>query len=67
MLLVSFTALNSFFMVKAYSLKTFKNSIILSQWKSSKLIYINGKLVEVGPEIEKEKLRQEIEGTKIKE
>jgi len=39
----------------------------LQQYGLSRGIYINGKLVEVGPEIEKEKLRQEIEGTKIKE
>ncbi|MFW9879960.1 MAG: hypothetical protein ACFFG0_43355 [Candidatus Thorarchaeota archaeon] len=39
----------------------------LQQYGLSRGIYVNGKLVEVGPEIEKEKLRQEIEEAKIKE
>jgi len=39
----------------------------LQQYGLSRGIYVNGKLVEVGPEIEKEKIRQEIEEAKIKE
>lgn len=39
----------------------------LQQYGLSRGIYVNGKLVEVGPEIEKEKLRQKIEEAKIKE
>ena len=39
----------------------------LQQYGLSRGIYVNGKLVEVGPEIEKKKLRQEIEEAKIKE
>lgn len=39
----------------------------LQQYGLSRGIYVNGKLVEVGPEIEKEKLRQEIDDVKIKQ
>lgn len=39
----------------------------LQHYGLSRRIYVNGKLVEVGPEIEKEKLRQEIKKAKIKE
>jgi thiol-disulfide isomerase/thioredoxin len=38
----------------------------LQQYGLSRRIYVNGKLIEVGPEIEKEKLRHEIEQAKIK-
>ena len=43
------------------------NLLNLQKYGLSRGIYVNGKLVEVGPEIEKEILRQEIEEAKIKE
>jgi len=42
------------------------NQSILQQYGISRRIYVNGKIVEVGLEIEKEELRQEIENAKIK-
>ena len=47
----------------AYSADTPSN---LQQYGLSRRIYVDGKLIEVGPEIEKEKLRQEIDHAKIK-
>ena len=40
---------------------------ILKRYVISRGIFVNGKWIEVGPEIEKEKLRQEIEEAKINE
>ncbi|MFX0081028.1 MAG: hypothetical protein ACFE94_04670 [Candidatus Hodarchaeota archaeon] len=42
------------------------NQTNLKQYGLSRRIYVNGKLIEVGSEIEKEKLRKEIELAKIK-
>jgi thiol-disulfide isomerase/thioredoxin len=43
------------------------NPSILKQYGLSRSIFINGKWIEVGPEIEKNRLRQEIENAKIKQ
>lgn len=43
------------------------NPSILKQYGISRGIFVNGKWIEVGPEIEKSTLRQEIENAKIKQ
>ncbi len=42
------------------------NIKILQKYGISRRIYVNGKIIEVGPEIEKDRLRQEIKNAQIK-